>query len=108
MTPWTTGLQPPLSIEFSRQEYWSGLPCAPAGDLSNPRIEPGSPALQADSLPSEPQGSPSVSTERNLVGNSTGLNTCVRSLCEKRASLPENGRSSRYELDVGTQTQTCK
>ena len=53
------------------------------------------------------QGSPSISTERNLVGNSTGLNACVCSLCEKRASLPENGRSSRYELDVGTQTQTC-
>ena len=41
---------------FSRQEYWSGLPCLPSGDLPNPGIEPGSPALQADSLPCEPQG----------------------------------------------------
>jgi len=41
---------------FSRQEYWSGLPCPPSGDLPNPGTEPRSPALQADSLPSEPPG----------------------------------------------------
>ena len=41
---------------FSRQEYWSGLPCPPPGDLPNPRIEPRSPILQVDSLPSEPVG----------------------------------------------------
>ena len=40
---------------FSRQEDWSGLLCPPPGDLPNPGIEPGSPALQADSLPSEPE-----------------------------------------------------
>ena len=45
-------------MEFSRQEYWSGLPCPPPGDLPNPGIEPRSPALQADSLPSEPPGKP--------------------------------------------------
>jgi len=44
--------------EFSRQEYWSRLPCPPPGDLPNPGIEPGSPALQADSLLSEPPGKP--------------------------------------------------
>ena len=43
-------------MEFSRQEYWSGLPCPPPGDLPNPGIEPRSPALQADSLLSEPLG----------------------------------------------------
>ena len=43
---------------FSRQEYWSGLPRPPPGDLPNPGIEPRSPALQADSLPSEPPGKP--------------------------------------------------
>jgi len=47
--------QDPLSMEFSRQEYWSGLPCPPPGDLPNPGIKPRSPALQADSLPSEPK-----------------------------------------------------
>ena len=43
---------------FSRQKYWSGLPCSPPGDLPNPGIEPRSPALQVDSLPSEPPGKP--------------------------------------------------
>ena len=50
--------QAPLSMEFSRQEYWSGLPFPSPGDPPDPGIEPGSPALQADSLPSEPLGSP--------------------------------------------------
>ena len=54
--PWTVACQAPLSMEFSRQEYWSGLPFPSPGDLPNPGIEPGSPALQADSLPSEPPG----------------------------------------------------
>ena len=55
-TPWTAARQAPLSVEFSRQEYWSGLPCPSSGDLPKPGIEPGSPTLQADSLPSEPPG----------------------------------------------------
>ena len=46
------------SVEFSRQEYWSGLPFPPLGDLPDPGIEPRSPPLQADSLPSEPPGKP--------------------------------------------------
>ena len=58
MTPWTVGCQAPLSIEFSRQEYWSGLPFPSAGDLPDPGIQLMSPALQADSLPSEPPGKP--------------------------------------------------
>ena len=45
-----------LSMEFSRQEYWSGLPFPSPADLPNPGMEPWSPALQADSLPSEPPG----------------------------------------------------
>ena len=55
MTPWTVACQAPLFMEFSRQEYRSGLPFPCSGDLPDPGIEPGSPALQADSLPSEPQ-----------------------------------------------------
>ena len=47
-----------LSMGFSMQEYWSGLPCSPPGDLPDPGIKPGSPALQADTLPSEPPGKP--------------------------------------------------
>ena len=53
VTPWIVACQAPLSMKFSRQEYWSGLPFLSPGDLPDPRIEPGSPALQADSLPSE-------------------------------------------------------
>ena len=45
---------------FPRQEYWSGLPFPSPGDLPNPGIEPGSPALQTDSLPSEPPGKPTM------------------------------------------------
>ena len=56
--PWTVACQPPLSMGFSRQEYWSGLPFPPPGDLPDPGIEPESPALQADALPSEPPGKP--------------------------------------------------
>ena len=55
-TLWTVAHQAPLSMEFSRQEYWSGLPFPSPGDLPDPGIEPGSPALQADSLPTELQG----------------------------------------------------
>ena len=54
VTPWTVAYQASLSMEFSRQEYWYGLPCPPPGDLPNLRIECESLALQADSLPSEP------------------------------------------------------
>ena len=57
-SPWTVIHQAPLSIGFPRQEYWSGLPFPSARNLSNPGIEPGSPALQADSLPAEPPGKP--------------------------------------------------
>ena len=53
-TPWTVAYQVPLSTRFSRQEYWSGLPLPSPGDLPNPGIEPGSPALQTDALPYEP------------------------------------------------------
>ena len=53
-TPWTVAHQAPPSMEFSRQEYWSGLPFPSPGDLPDLGIEPRSPTLQADTLPSEP------------------------------------------------------
>ena len=62
-TPWTIAHQAPLSMGFSRQEYWSGLPCPPPGDLPNPGIEtapPAPPALQTNSSLLRHQGSPSV------------------------------------------------
>ena len=54
--PWTVSVQAPLSMGFSRQDYWSGLPFLPPGHLPDPGIKPRSPTLQADSLPSEPTG----------------------------------------------------
>ena len=57
-TPWTVAYQGPLSMGFSRQEYWSGLPFPSPGDLPNPGIEPGSPTLQAGALSSEPPWKP--------------------------------------------------
>ena len=57
-TPWTVACQAPLSMGFSRQEYWSGLPCPLPGDLPDLGIEARSSALQVDSLPSEPPGKP--------------------------------------------------
>ena len=55
-TPWTIAPQTPLSMSFSRQKYWSGLPFPSPGDLPNPGIEPWSPVLQADSLLTELPG----------------------------------------------------
>ena len=57
-TAWTVAYQAPPSMGFSRQESWTGLPFPSPGDLPNPRIEPGSPALQTDALASEPPGKP--------------------------------------------------
>ena len=57
-TLWTVAHQAPPSMGFSRQEYWSGLPFHSPGDLPNPGIEPGSPALEADALTFEPPGKP--------------------------------------------------
>ena len=65
-TQWTTTCQTSLSMGFSRQEYWSGLPFLCPGDLPNPGIEPRSLTLQVDSLPAEPQGKPK-STEVNSL-----------------------------------------
>ena len=70
MTPWTVAYQPPPSMGFSRQECWSGLPFPSPGDLPNPGIEAGSPALQADTLPSEPPGKPNTFIVRFYVFSS--------------------------------------
>ena len=56
--PWTADHQAPLSMGFSRQEYWSGLLGPPPGDLPTPGIKPGSPTFQADPLPFESPGKP--------------------------------------------------
>ena len=58
MTPWTVALQAPLSMGYSRQEYWNELPCPPSRDLSNPGPEPMSPALVGRFFTTEPPGKP--------------------------------------------------
>ena len=64
VTPRTVACQAPLSMRFSRQGYWGGLPCPSPGDLPDPGVEPMSPSLQADSLPTEP---PSQDTKSSLL-----------------------------------------
>ena len=76
-TSWTVAHQAPLSIEFSRQEYWSGLPFPSPGDLPNLGTELGSPALQADSLPSEPPGKPQHSIPSKY------LDSCQEQKCRQ-------------------------
>ena len=67
-TPWTVVHQAPLSTEFSRQGYWSGLPFPTPGELPDPEIKRGSPKLRAESLPSEPPGKTwSESVSRSIV-----------------------------------------
>ena len=66
-TLWTVACQASLSMGFSRQEYWSGLPFPSPGDLPNPGIEPRSPTLEADALTSEPPGKPLKIYEENYI-----------------------------------------
>ena len=65
--PWTVVGQAPPSMGFSRQEYWTGLPFPSPGDLPDSGIKPRSPALQADSLLSEPPGNPRVNQEKYQI-----------------------------------------
>ena len=74
VTPCTLAHQAPPSMGFSRKEYWSGLPFPSPGDFPNPRIEPRSPAFQADTLTSEPPGKP---FHVLAIVNSTAVNTEV-------------------------------
>ena len=77
VTPGTITCQAPLSVEFSRQEYWSGLPFLSPGYVYNPEIKPRSPALQADYLSSEPSGKPKntgVGSLSLLQGDNRGIN----------------------------------
>ena len=64
-TPWTVAHQAPLSMRFSRQEYWSGLPCPPPGDLPNPVIDPESPVLAGGFFTAEPPGKPHLTHRKS-------------------------------------------
>ena len=73
VTPWTVANKALLSVEFSRQEYWSELPFPFPGDFPNPRTEPGSPALQVDSLLIELQGEPNKGISKQIMKFKTCL-----------------------------------
>ena len=90
-TPWTLACGAALSMGFSRQEYWSGLPFPSPGDFPNRGIEPGSPTLQADSLPSESPGKPKITGVDSLSlrqgifptqESNWGLLHCRQILCQ--------------------------
>ena len=75
-TPWTVAYQAPSPMEFSRQEYGNGLLFPSPGDLPNPGIEPGPPALPVDTLPSEPPGKP-YKAIKNIVGSTYRYCCCL-------------------------------
>ena len=80
-TPWTVARQAPLSLEFSRQEYWSGWPYPSSEDLLDPGLEPGSPMLQADTLPSESAGRPTLYSPLNEHRFTVGWGCVLGSVC---------------------------
>ena len=81
-TLWTIAHQAPVSMEFSRQEYWNGLPFPTPGDIPNPGMEPRFPTLQADSLPSEP-----------LLSRFSRVRLCVTPETAAHQALPSLGFS---------------
>ena len=91
MTPWIVVYQAPLSMEFSRQEYWNGLPFLSPGDLPIPGIEPGSPALQVNSLPS---GSPGKLKSKCYLKNCTVF---VQVNQESRTNL---GKKTKHLISI--------
>ena len=96
--------QAPLSVVFSRQEYWSGLPFPSPGDLPDPGIKPGSLVLQADSLPSEPPGEPYKSESVRAVERVLSCFSCVQlfeTLWTVTCQAPLSVRFSREEYWSG-------
>ena len=93
VTPWTEAHHAPLSIEFFRQEYWSGLPFPPAGNVLDPEIEPVSPvfpALKVDSLPL-----------RHLGGHCRGMRWGYYSLWQGGGSLQNTWRTGGSRVSLG-------
>ena len=100
-TPWTVAYQAPLSMRFSRQEYWSGLPFPSPGDLPDPGIEPGFPALESDTLTSEPPGKPALHSSHTLVKlkilQARLQQYMNRELSDVQAGF-RKGRGTRYQI----------
>ena len=109
MTLWTVAHQAPLSMGFSRQEYWSGLPCPPPGDLPIPGIEPGFPALQEDSLLSELTGKPPKERTSchiwGAINNSRAPSSCVTGATRK-VTMAMTIRNERQQIPK-SQLNSC-
>ena len=86
-TPWTVAYQAPPSMEFSRQEYWSGLRFPSPGALSNPGIKPGSPAVQADALPSESLGKPHLKNTNKINVHTSSVSSTLWDFTIQEAGL---------------------
>ena len=97
LTLWTVAHQAPLSTGFSSQEYWSGLPCSPPGDLSHLGIELTSPALWVDSLPLSYQGSPAWEEKLAQIATST----------QKRMRMTkESNKADAFQSNLGSITSS--
>ena len=95
-TPWTVAHQAPPSMEFSRPEYWNGLPFPSPGDLPDPGIEPRSPALQMDSLPQSHLGHPQLFLESESEVSPSCLTLCDPMDC----SLPGSSIHGIFQARV--------
>ena len=106
VTPWTVAYEAPPSMGFSRQEYWSGLPLPSPGDLPDPGIEHGSPALQADALPSKPRGKPAPSGNlQNPRGGERRPRLEERPPETKTQEETAGSKSRKGRAGVGTQAR---
>ena len=92
MTPRTIAHQAALSMEFSKQEFWSRLPFPSPKDLPNPGIKPRLPTLQADSSPMEPPGKPNYEDNGDLLQKVLCMHCCTR--CPQPCSRPPSTHAS--------------
>ena len=102
VTPWTVAYQASPSVGFSRQEYWSGLPFPSPGDLPNSGIEPGSPALGADALTSEPPGKPKRAVRALLARALQGLGLGAAGLEHVKWILSHASGTRRWQPVLGS------
>ena len=104
VTPWTVAYQAPLSMDLSRQEYWSGLPFPSPRDLPDPGIKPRSPALQADALPSEPPGKP---LSGHVTHSRLYVSTLISQFVLRSASHPPRPHARSPHLPAAFSVAQC-
>ena len=110
LTPQAVSHHSPLSMGFSQQKHWSGLPCPPPGDLPNPGIKPRSPTLQGDSLPSEPPGKPKdtrVGSLSLLLLMLLGFKDAMGRIQSSENEIQEGEHPDRGSLDQLCQRTQC-